>query len=98
MADHAPDPAGAGRDSPEADLTPEEIEAALLERGRLLFASTARFFFAAQRLDQLPPPIGHEVAFAGRSNVGKSTLINALTGHSALARAVSSIFSIWAAG
>jgi GTP-binding protein len=92
MVDHAPDPAGTDRDGPETDLTPtdltpEEVEAALLERGRLLFAAPARFFFAAQRLDQLPPPIGHEVAFAGRSNVGKSTLINALTGHSALARA-----------
>ena len=35
----------------------------MLERGRKLFAATARFFFAAQRLDQLPPPIGNEIAF-----------------------------------
>jgi len=58
-----------------------------LELGRLLFAQPCRFFYAAQRLDQLPAPLGPEVAFAGRSNVGKSSLINALTGHNALARA-----------
>ena len=94
MVDHAPDQAGADDPGaapdltpPAAELTPEEEEAAMLERGRKLFAATARFFFAAQRLDQLPPAAGNEVAFAGRSNVGKSTLINALTGHHALARA-----------
>jgi GTP-binding protein len=62
-------------------------DAAALEAGRLLFAGPCRFFFAAQRLDQLPPPEGVEIAFAGRSNVGKSSLINALTGQGALARA-----------
>ncbi len=67
-------------------MTPDEDE---LERGRLLFAAECRFYYAAQRIDQLPEPRGPEVAFAGRSNVGKSSLINALTGHRALARASS---------
>jgi GTP-binding protein len=68
-----------------ASLTAEE-EAAI-EAGRLLFAGECRFFFAAQQLDKLPPPAGPEIAFAGRSNVGKSSLINALTGQNGLARA-----------
>lgn len=91
MADHAPDPAGEPAGGPQrltagapdpAPLSPEAVEA-----GRLLFAAECRFFYAAQRLDQLPEPRGPELAFAGRSNVGKSSLINALTGRRALARA-----------
>lgn len=70
--------------------TPEEEEArrleAQLEAGRLLFARPVRFFFAAQQIDKLPPPASPEVAFCGRSNVGKSSLINALAGHHGLAR------------
>ncbi len=83
MADHAADAVGAA--GARAHLTDDEATAAI-EAGRLLFAAECRFFYAAQRLDQLPPVAGSEVAFAGRSNVGKSSLLNALTGHHALAR------------
>ena len=69
---------------PDPDVEPDD-EAAL-ERGRLLFAAECNFFYGAQRLDQLPPVAGTEIAFAGRSNVGKSSLLNALTGRNALAR------------
>ena len=61
--------------------SPDELEA-----GRILFAGACRFVQAAQGLDHLPAPAGPEVAFAGRSNVGKSSLLNALTGRNALAR------------
>jgi GTP-binding protein len=53
----------------------------------VLFAQACNFFYAAQSIDQMPEPLGPEIAFAGRSNVGKSSLVNALTGQKALARA-----------
>jgi GTP-binding protein len=83
MADHAPHEAGQAGIS--ESLTPEE-QAAALETGRLLFAGPCEFYYASQRLDQLPPMDRPEIAFAGRSNVGKSSLLNALTNRNHLAR------------
>ena len=86
MGDHAP-----GRARPEpmpaaASIPPREIEPALIEAGRLLFAQECRFIAGAAgrrrcRAETLP-----EIAFIGRSNVGKSSLVNALTGRRELAR------------
>jgi GTP-binding protein len=56
------------------------------ERRRLLYARPWAFRLGVARLDQLPVPEGVEVAFAGRSNVGKSSLINAVLGQKDLAR------------
>ena len=63
-----------------------EIDAELMETGRKMFAGEWQFFWASPSIETLPPMEGVEVAFAGRSNVGKSSLINALTNRNALAR------------
>jgi GTP-binding protein len=62
-----------------------DTDAKLVEQGRKLFAGDWQFFWASPSIETLPPMAGMEVAFAGRSNVGKSSLINALTGRNALA-------------
>jgi len=76
------------REPPPRDplLAAPEFTAAEIEAGRKLFAAEWRFVAAAGSLGVLPVLEGVEVAFAGRSNVGKSSLVNALTGRRALAR------------
>lgn len=64
------------------ELSKKDVEA-----GRLLFARDVTFMLSAVSLDTLPPARLPEICFAGRSNVGKSSLINALTNRKGLARA-----------
>jgi GTP-binding protein len=67
-------------------MTTTTPDAELIEAGRKLFAGDWQFIYASPSIETLPPMGALEVAFAGRSNVGKSSLINALTGRNALAR------------
>ena len=74
-------------DPPKA-IAPDDdaLDADALEAGRHLFAQPASFVMGAAKIDQVPDAGLPEVAFAGRSNVGKSSLINALLGRRDLAR------------
>lgn len=65
----------------------EKPDADALEAGRVLFAGQSDFLKGVVAMDGMPPADRLEVCFAGRSNVGKSSLINALTGRKGLARA-----------
>lgn len=67
-------------------MEPPDTEPPDSEAGRRLFAGPCDFIAGAADTASLPPPSHPEVAFAGRSNVGKSSLINALTGRNSLAR------------
>ncbi len=79
------DPASEAADG----LTPEEERAQRLreEAASKLFSGRVEFLLSAPQLKFLPEPTVPEIAFAGRSNVGKSSLLNALTGRKAIARA-----------
>ena len=72
-----------------SEAFPEVFSGAEVEAARVIFAHEALFIMGAAQIDQLPAPDLPEIAFAGRSNVGKSSLINGLVGRSGLARSSS---------
>ncbi|MEY2962068.1 MAG: hypothetical protein RLZ60_1898 [Pseudomonadota bacterium] len=65
----------------------EDLDPTVVEAGRMLFHAPIEFLKGVVEMDGMPPADRIELCFAGRSNVGKSSLINALTGRKGLARA-----------
>ncbi len=86
MGDHAPSGGQALTRTGRAAAGDPLDRPGAVEAGRRLFALPCRYLASADRLDRLPETTLPEVAFLGRSNVGKSSLVNALTGRKALAR------------
>jgi GTP-binding protein len=90
MGDHAPRRRGLtsadSAPSPEDFFPARALDPEAVEAGRLLFAKECRFVAGAGNPAALPPETLPEIAFIGRSNVGKSSLVNALTGRRMLAR------------
>jgi GTP-binding protein len=72
-----------------SEVLAEVFSEAEIEAARVLFAHDAQFIMGCAQIDQLPPPDLPEIAFAGRSNVGKSSLINGLVSRHGLARSSS---------
>jgi GTP-binding protein len=87
MGDHASRGRGLSELVADTDLFPRRaLDVEEVEAGRLLFARECRFVAGAADEAALPPESLPEIAFVGRSNVGKSSLVNALTGRRMLAR------------
>jgi GTP-binding protein len=87
MGDHAPRGGSLSEPIAETDLfPPRALDAEEVETGRKLFARECRFVAGAADAAALPAESLPEIAFIGRSNVGKSSLVNALTGRRTLAR------------
>ena len=83
------EPSPSGRGLPEAGSAPDDqskVGPDFVETGRKLFAGPCTFIWGAATAESLPPPGAPEIAFAGRSNVGKSSLLNKLTNRQTLAR------------
>jgi GTP-binding protein len=86
MGDHAAGPRGVTEAEAPDTNGADAADAEAIEAGRRLFAQECRFIAGAATLDSVPADTLPEIAFAGRSNVGKSSLLNALTNRSTLAR------------